>query len=1011
MKTNLINYKLLGSIVLLLTILLMGFSLEGTFAANATIDENSTGGIIAAVNNPSLNSGDTLFLTPGTYNKTNQDTNITINKSVTIQGNGSRDSVKIDGIGQNRIMEFRNIGLTVTFINVSFINAYSDSTLDGAAIYITYARLSFINCSFYNNFQNNTGAGSGGAAIFNWADNFYVDNCIFINNSAQKGGGAIFNHDCINTTITGSTFINNTAGISGGAIYNAGNFSNVINCSFSFNTANDTGGAICNMRQNFTITDSNFTNNTARFGGAIYYTASDSNYNNVNSTIRGSNFINNTANSTGGAIHRAFSDNFTIIGSTFINNSAYSTGGATYVSPVNNFNVINSSFINNSIVAGHGGAIYYSGINFTVNGSNFTNNSAGSGGAIASNSASSVNNDSSSQSNVIIIDSNFINNIATSGGGAIYNGANAYYPSVPTIIGRYGSNFFISGCNFTDNAAGNNTTSVRGGAIYNYAFNFTVIDSNFTNNFANYGGGIFNDGTIIVNRSIFDNNSQAIGLGNTNYVFDNNTIINNIIAVQFVLINQTYIIPDLIGLTTPSINVNIPNIIANNTYGIGISGSGSNYTLADSSYNNSNNKNGIIFTGMGAGSTVSGMSYNNKLVNSVLRGFSGVGLTFDIGSFNNTVSNCNISNNNIGVLMSGTNNSLSSSNIIDNSGLGINVTNYGNNSLINYNRISNNFNYGLANYGISTNANYNWWGENYIVDQYYNNPGSNLALDFYYVLQLSLNYTLNNTINRNRTYSKDVFATLSYELTLNDASVSHNKTLLPYFMVNILLNNSTSVILNFSQDARDDYNWTNVIITSSDPSAQIRVLADNEDLYLRIDNITRFVNLTITKVANVTEVVINETVQYMITVINQGSDVASGVEVYEILPSGLVYLNSSTTIGTYNPTTGLWLIGNLAVGQTATFVIDTRVVANGTIINIVTLTTTDRAGDIENANATITVVSEPDPVLDSDEPVYETNDTQTNTPRASMKHTGMPLIATLLVLISLIAIGISKKQK
>ena len=1297
MKTNLINYNVLGNLAIVLIILLMAFSIGETFAANATINETSSGGILLAVNDVTLNSGDTLFLTPGIYNKTNEDTNITINKSLTLQGNGSTNNVIIDARGQNRVFTIAN-NINLTFINITFINGFT--TDSGAAIYNIYGDtlLTFTNCSFNNNFAN--GTYSCGGAIYNNGHNLSIHNSSFYNNSAVGNtsstgnsgcGGAIYNNGN-NFSVYNSTFYNNvviiynnSVGYSGcgAAICNFGNYFNLADSNFTRNRGHQ-GGAVYNRGFNFSVIDSNFTNNVAiHYAGAIY------NYYGHNFTVKGSNFINNSVPDSGGAIHSSFSDNITIINSNFFNNSA--TLGGAFDNNGNNVEITNSSFINNSGFSA-GGAISNYGSNFTVIGVNFTNNSAGSGGAIytGGNYIFAIPNFIITGSNFTIKDSNFVNNTAGYDGGAIYNGGYNYYNNSSNLIASSGPNLFITSSNFINNnatmlggaifnkgdnftinnsifnnntggiggaiyntvninttvsgstfnnniatnvsdygggaifnngesfdvinssfnyntaerggaiwnsgsyfrifnsnftnnsatyggafynsrygtstnlnytisnsvfinnsatvnggaffnnfaiyinisgstfinnhaglyggaiASNSNLTSVynsifinnsassggaiynsntgdayplginltifnstftdnyasngggaiynlgnyfnlansnftrnnanNGGALYNYgdfssviysnfsnnnasgasasgggiynrANDFLVINSNFTNNIASYGGGIFNtdNGSIVVNGSIFNNNTQAIGLGNINYELNNNTIINNIIAVQFVLNNETYIIPDLIGLTTPSINVNLSNLITNNTYAIGISGNYSNYTLADSSYNTSNNKNAVIFTGIGLGSTNSGVSNGNTLINSLIRGYSGVGLTFDMASLNNRVYNCNISDNDVGVVISGNGNSITSSNIIDNAGLGINVTSTGINSIINYNRIFNKFIYGLTNYGNFTDANYNWWGENNIVSQYYNNPGSNLDLNFYYVLQLSLNYTLNNTVDRNRTYAKDVFANLSYELTLNDASVSHDKSLLPYFIVNILLNNSTSVILNFTQDAREDYNWTNVIITNSDSSAQIRVLADNGDVYLRIGDYNNSVNLTITKVANVTEVVVNETVQYVITVTNHGPNAVNGVEVYEILPNGLVYLNSSTTIGTYNPTTGLWYIGSLASGQTATFIINTRVVANGTIINIVTLTTTDRAGDMENANATITVVSEPDedsdPVLDSDEPVYETNDTQTNAPRASMKHTGMPLIATLLVLISLIALGTTKKTK
>jgi len=95
------------------------FSLSASFAANQTITPSST--IQSGIN--SINTGDTLFLQPGTYNKTN-DRGISLSnaKNVTIQGNGSTDSVIIDAQKQNRMFNISNGNMT--FINITFINGY-----------------------------------------------------------------------------------------------------------------------------------------------------------------------------------------------------------------------------------------------------------------------------------------------------------------------------------------------------------------------------------------------------------------------------------------------------------------------------------------------------------------------------------------------------------------------------------------------------------------------------------------------------------------------------------------------------------------------------------------------------------------------------------------------------------------------------------------------------------------------------------------------------------------------
>lgn len=197
----------------------------------------------------------TIVLKNGSYSQGE----INITKSVTIIGEGN--SI-LDGKGEFKIFNINNSDAYVNIMNLSLINAYSDSF--GAAI-VNNATLYVDNVIFENN------SARSGAAIDN-SYNLTVVNSLFISNDAfGRDGGAISN--VANATIIGSTFINNTAARNGGAVKGQGNKFRIINSTFIRNSAlgNDNyGGAIYVWASKIEIINSTFNGNAAGYGGAIF---------------------------------------------------------------------------------------------------------------------------------------------------------------------------------------------------------------------------------------------------------------------------------------------------------------------------------------------------------------------------------------------------------------------------------------------------------------------------------------------------------------------------------------------------------------------------------------------------------------------------------------------------------------------------------------------------------------------------------------------------------------------
>ncbi|MBZ9570190.1 hypothetical protein KQY27_01330 [Methanobrevibacter sp. TMH8] len=101
-------------LALILTVL-FALTMNTTFATDIT---NST------------DDGGILVLAPGNYTGSNNK-GITINKNVTIQGNGSANQIIIDAQGTNNIFNIL-LCCNVTIINITFIN--SNATSGGAII-------------------------------------------------------------------------------------------------------------------------------------------------------------------------------------------------------------------------------------------------------------------------------------------------------------------------------------------------------------------------------------------------------------------------------------------------------------------------------------------------------------------------------------------------------------------------------------------------------------------------------------------------------------------------------------------------------------------------------------------------------------------------------------------------------------------------------------------------------------------------------------------------------------
>lgn len=103
-------------------------------------------------------------------------------------------------------------------------------------------------------------------------------------------------------------------------------------------------------------------------------------------------------------------------------------------------------------------------------------------------------------------------------------------------------------------------------------------------------------------------------------------------------------------------------------------------------------------------------------------------------------------------------------------------------------------------------------------------------------------------------------------------------------------------------------------------------------------------HVVITKTVNNSTPNYGSTIIFTVTAHNNGPNDASGVQVVDNLPKGLVFVSYVSSQGIYNSTTGIWNVGTLLNGTNQTLNITALVNATGTIVNYA-----------NEANATINV--------------------------------------------------------
>ena len=102
------------------------------------------------------------------------------------------------------------------------------------------------------------------------------------------------------------------------------------------------------------------------------------------------------------------------------------------------------------------------------------------------------------------------------------------------------------------------------------------------------------------------------------------------------------------------------------------------------------------------------------------------------------------------------------------------------------------------------------------------------------------------------------------------------------------------------------------------------------------------IDLSVTKAVSDATPNVGDEVTYTVTVSNGGPSDATGVVVEDQLPDGVTHVSHDTSIGTWQPGSGAWDVGELAVGETATLTIVVEVDDAATIANVAQVVDADQ---------------------------------------------------------------------
>lgn len=228
-------------------------------------------------------------------------------------------------------------------------------------------------------------------------------------------------------------------------------------------------------------------------------------------------------------------------------------------------------------------------------------------------------------------------------------------------------------------------------------------------------------------------------------------------------------------------------------------------------------------------------------------------------------------------------------------------------------------------------------GENIAYTITVTNPGEFIASGIQVTDQLPTGVTyVNHTVTQG-TYNSSTGI-------WNIGTIADGDTTTVTLTLNAIVNNGTLGNVITNNASITELNESDPDLNNNSESAGITVVNETADI-------------AITKIANKSQAIEGEEITYTVVTTNNGPKSATNVKVIDQIPSGLSFVSSNPSMGTYTSSTGIWDVGDLINSAQATLVLVLSVdqgSENSTITNTGSLNSIDQS-DPNTANNTASV--------------------------------------------------------